>query len=99
MQKPFLYLSSFAIIALGVSMQIDLITALTNLMLKPSQSRGLILFWMITFFESEVNAWYLIDHAFLFLGLSLGLLALGVLLLVMATRTSRTSNRTRRYSF
>ena len=50
MQKSFLYLTSFLIITLAALMQVDLITALLNLMLSTNQSRGLILLWLITFF-------------------------------------------------
>ena len=96
MQKTFLYLMSFIFITLAVLMQIDLITALLNLMLSTNQSRGLFILWLITFFETEINAWYLIDHAYLFLAISFILLSLGVLLLVLATRITK---RPRRYSF
>lgn len=96
MQKTFLYLMSFVIITLAVLMQIDLITALLNLMLSTNQSRGLIILWLITFFETEINAWYLINHAYLFLAISLILLSFGVLLLVLATRITK---RPRRHSF
>lgn len=96
MQKTFLYLSSFVIITLALLMQVDLITALLNLMLSTNQSRGLIILWLITIFETELNAWYLIDHAYLFLTISFILLSLGVLLLVLATRITK---RPRRYSF
>ena len=89
MQKSFLYLTSFLIITLAVLMQIDLITALLNLMLSTNQSRGLILLWLITFFETEINAWYLINHAYLFLTISFLLLSLGVFLLVLATRITK----------
>jgi len=96
MQKTFLYLSSIVIITLAVLMQVDLITALLNLMLSTNQSRGLIILWLITYFESEINAWYLIEHAYLFLGISFILLSLGVLILIFATRNTK---RPRRYSF
>lgn len=96
MQKIFLYLTSFVIITLALLMQVDLITALLNLMLSSNQSRGLIILWLLTFFETELNAWYLIDHAYLFLTISFLLLSLGVLLLVLATRITK---RPRRYSF
>lgn len=96
MQKIFLYLTSFVIITLALLMQVDLITALLNLMLSSNQSRGLIILWLLTFFETELNAWYLIDHAYLFLTISFLLLSIGVLLLVLATRITK---RPRRYSF
>lgn len=96
MQKTLLFLTSFVIITLAILMQIDLITSLLNLILSTDQSRGLIILWLITLFESEINAWYLIDHAYLFLLISFALLSLGVLLLVIA---SRRSHRPRRYSF
>lgn len=96
MQKTLLYLTSFVIITLAVLMQIDLITSLLNLILSTDQSRGLIILWLITLFESEISAWYLIDHAYLFLFISFILLCLGVLLLVIASRHTK---RPRRYSF
>lgn len=96
MQKTFLYLTSFVIITLALLMQVDLITALLNLMLSTNQSRGLIILWLITIFETELNAWYLIDHAYLFLTISFILLSLGIFLLILATRITK---RPRRYSF
>ena len=89
MQKTFLYLMSFVFITLAVLMQVDLITALLNLMLSTNQSRGLIILWLITYFETEINAWYLIDHAYLFLTISFILLSFGVILLVLATRITK----------
>lgn len=96
MQKTFLYMTSFILLILAILMQIDLITALLNLIHSPKPPRGLILLGLVALFETQVNAWYFIDHAFWILGISLMFLILGILFLLLASRRTK---RPRRYSF